>query len=205
MTDPWSYLTVVLVSVLSVLPRLIVLVSKNEIRPNAWFQLRHHIFNEPRKSVWETHFFKKKFPSSLLYLKAQSIKANFSKFINFHSNTINKTLKSLQSSHIRSSAENFILGINDKQCLSFMRLDSNLLLKTCYMIYITSFKTYSRFYSAYSKAKFCISIMCTQNLITSYLYFLWKSDDLVLKYIYYLNSFKLFLKILWFWLILKIN
>ena len=51
MTDPWSYLTVVLVSVLSVLPRLIVLVSKNEIRPNAWFQLRHHIFNEPRKSV----------------------------------------------------------------------------------------------------------------------------------------------------------
>ena len=51
MTDPWSYLTVVLVSVLSVLPRLIVLVSKNEIRPNAWFQLRHQIFNEPRKSV----------------------------------------------------------------------------------------------------------------------------------------------------------
>ena len=51
MTDPWSYLTVVLVSVLSILPRLIVLVSKNEIRPNAWFQLRNKIFNEPRKSV----------------------------------------------------------------------------------------------------------------------------------------------------------
>jgi len=50
MSDPWSYLTVILVSVVSVLPRLVITLLYNILSPTEWYQIRRKLFHQNAKS-----------------------------------------------------------------------------------------------------------------------------------------------------------
>ena len=50
MTDLWSYLTVILVGVLSVLPRLVIILLADVLSPTESSQLRRQLFHRKRKN-----------------------------------------------------------------------------------------------------------------------------------------------------------